>query len=250
MRNQFFRIAPKGGDPDAQTFITAAGITDSTQKSAITQLVVDLKAANIWTKFRRLIPLVGGTASSCAVNLKSPGTFDVTWFNGPVFNSSGVTFNSSSYGEFGLIPSAINTLDSHISFYKIAGTGGYFDVGSLVGGSYGIIAPYTDLRIRYYFTNGELDTMVTNAFGDYAVNTLPTGPLSKNYDNGVVMSPTSANAVQSAITGQVRLGGFTGGPGSNSTYSFFTEGVGLTDAEQLARYNAIQKFQTSLGRQV
>jgi len=51
-------------DPDAQAFITAASITDPTQQSAINQLVVDLKGYNIWTKFKAIYPIVGGSASS------------------------------------------------------------------------------------------------------------------------------------------------------------------------------------------
>ena len=33
-------------DADAQAFITAANITDNTQKNSINQLVIDLKSAN------------------------------------------------------------------------------------------------------------------------------------------------------------------------------------------------------------
>jgi len=39
-----------GVDTDAQAFITAASITDSTQQSAINTLVTQLKTYGIWTK--------------------------------------------------------------------------------------------------------------------------------------------------------------------------------------------------------
>ena len=64
-------------DPDAQAFITAAAITDPTQQSAINTLVVDLKGYSIWTKFKAIYPVVGGIASSHAVNLKTPGTYNL-----------------------------------------------------------------------------------------------------------------------------------------------------------------------------
>ena len=58
------RAASGGGvDPDAQAFITAAGITNPTQQAAINTLVVDLKGYNVWTKMKALYPFVGGTAS-------------------------------------------------------------------------------------------------------------------------------------------------------------------------------------------
>ena len=59
-------------DSDAQAFITAAGITDSTQQAAITNLVIGLKNDNLWTKMKAIYPFVGGTAASHKFNLKNP----------------------------------------------------------------------------------------------------------------------------------------------------------------------------------
>ena len=59
-------------DPDAQAFLTAAGITDATITSAINTLVVDLKGYNIWTKMKAVYPFVGGTAAAHKFNLKNP----------------------------------------------------------------------------------------------------------------------------------------------------------------------------------
>ncbi len=47
-------LVQPSGDADAQAFITAAGITDNTQKSAIETLVTDLKGYGIWTKMSAL----------------------------------------------------------------------------------------------------------------------------------------------------------------------------------------------------
>ena len=71
-------FAPPGPvyDPDAQAFFTAestAGVTlTTTQKTAVNNLVVNLKAANIWTKFKAIYPIVGGTATAHKFNLKNP----------------------------------------------------------------------------------------------------------------------------------------------------------------------------------
>ena len=56
-------------DTDALSFITAASITDATQKTAINTLVKDLKIANIWTKMKAIYPFVGGNAIAHAYNL-------------------------------------------------------------------------------------------------------------------------------------------------------------------------------------
>ena len=65
-------IASSGGvtfDTDAQAFITAASISDSTQQTAINTLVTDLKTYNIWSKMKALYPMVGGSASTHKWNL-------------------------------------------------------------------------------------------------------------------------------------------------------------------------------------
>jgi hypothetical protein len=83
-------------DPDAQAFITAASITDPTQQSAINTLVVDLKGYSIWTKFKAIYPIVGGVASSHAVNLKTPGTFNLSFATGVTHSANGMVSNGST----------------------------------------------------------------------------------------------------------------------------------------------------------
>jgi hypothetical protein len=93
-------IASSGGvtfDTDAQAFITAASISDSTQQTAINTLVTDLKTYNIWTKMKAIYPFVGGTASTHKWNLKDPRDLDVahrlTFFGGVTHSSTGITGN-------------------------------------------------------------------------------------------------------------------------------------------------------------
>ena len=89
-----------GFDPDAQAFITAAGITDTTQKNAINTLVLDLKAYAIWPKFIAIYPYVGGTATTHKFNLVDPlddnAAFRITWNGGVTHNANGITGNGLS----------------------------------------------------------------------------------------------------------------------------------------------------------
>ena len=89
-----------GVDPDAQAFITAAGITDPTQQSAINTLVTDLKGYNIWTKFKAIYPIVGGSASSHKFNLKDPrdldAAFRLNYAIGVNHSSNGMVSNGTS----------------------------------------------------------------------------------------------------------------------------------------------------------
>jgi hypothetical protein len=84
-------------DPDAQAFITAAGITDPTQQVAIDNLVIGLKADGIWTNMTAIYPFVGGTATTHKYNLKDPRDLDAAYrlaFSGGwTHNSNGITGN-------------------------------------------------------------------------------------------------------------------------------------------------------------
>jgi hypothetical protein len=84
-------------DANAQAFITAAGITDPTQQSAIDNLVIGLKADGIWTNMTAIYPLVGGTATTHKYNLKDPRDLDAAYrlaFNGGwTHDANGITGN-------------------------------------------------------------------------------------------------------------------------------------------------------------
>ena len=87
-------------DTDAQAFITAAGITDSTQQNAINQLVLDLKSYSLWTKMSAIYPFVGGTSTTHKFNLKDPRDLDVAYrlafFGGWTHNANGITGNGTN----------------------------------------------------------------------------------------------------------------------------------------------------------
>ena len=121
---QSFVSAGAGTDADAQAFITAAGITDATQQSAINTLVTDLKGYGIWTKMKAIYPFVGGTSSTHKWNLKDPRDLDAAFrlvFNGGGTHSSTVykPNGTNGYADTKLSPSSVQTLNStHISFYS------------------------------------------------------------------------------------------------------------------------------------
>ncbi len=87
-------------DTDAAAFITATGITDTKQISAINKLVTDAKAAGVWTKMRVLYPFVGGTPARHSYNLKDPASYQITWGGTVVHDSTGIKGNGTSgYGN-------------------------------------------------------------------------------------------------------------------------------------------------------
>ena len=114
-------------DPDAQAFFTASGLTGATNLNAVNQLVLDLKAASIWTKMKAIYPFVGGTAALHKWNLKDPRDLDAAYrlvFNGGwTHNSTGALANGiNGYANTFLIPStnigstiAIGSYNSNIT---------------------------------------------------------------------------------------------------------------------------------------
>ena len=104
-------------DPDAADFISRAGITDSTQISAVNQLVVSLKSESLWDKILLLYPFVGGSEASHAQNLKS-SSFTISWVNASVHNSNGVTGNgTNSYGNTNFDPSSNGLSDGNYNSF-------------------------------------------------------------------------------------------------------------------------------------
>ena len=75
-------ISGAGFDSDAQAYFdrvtTAGGTLTTTEKTAVNQLVINLKANSLWTPMKAIYPMVGSSAAACAQNLKSSsftGTF-------------------------------------------------------------------------------------------------------------------------------------------------------------------------------
>lgn len=240
-------------DADAVAFFTAASITDTTQKSAVNQLVLDLKSASIWAKMKALYPVVGGVASAHAVNLKTPGTYNLTFATGWTHANTGMTplntyadSNLTLQGQFG-------TSDMHFSYYSRTNVGGNADMGMTTWSS-----PYTYLYIkttsntiggRVNTSNPEASISNTNSLGLFSFNR-KSSTVVNIYRNGV---GSNINQTATGIpTGKMTIGGMFSGAWEygNKQCAFASIGDGLTDAEASSFYTAVQTFQTTLGRQV
>lgn len=248
-------VTISGIDTDAQTFIDAAGITDSTQKTAIDVLVTELKAKNVWEKLAVVYPIVGGDATKHSFNLVNPNTFQNTSVNTPTHSANGVDYNGTN--EFIRTGFAIPISPFHIGVYirENVADSDDDDMGSREGGAANnsFINSRTDAdRISGAINaTGITDGTVTDSRGFTLVNKTNTN-VNDFYKNGVFLSGTSI------ANGNSTLEMYLGGRNLNSTLfrpstrqaAFYTMGYDLTATEILDYYNAIQTFQTSLSRQV
>lgn len=250
-------------DADAQAFITAASITDDTQKSAINTLVTDLKGYGIWSKMKAIYPFVGGTASTHKYNLKDPRDLDAAYrlvFSGGwTHSSNGATPNGTNgYANTKLIPStSLAANSSHLSFYSRSNISQIVsEMGSRNGNdSTGILLVIgRSLNTSQYRVNTGatyINYSDTNSLGMMTVNRTASN-LQNSFRNGVLKS-TDTTSSNGLTTLEITISGWNIGyisGYSSKQCAFATIGDGLTNTEATDLYSAVQAFQTTLSRNV
>jgi|LakMenE18May11ns_1017448.scaffolds.fasta_scaffold9853743_3 hypothetical protein len=254
-------------DPDAQAFLTAAGITDLTITNAINQLVLDLKGYSIWTKMKALYPFVGGTATTHKFNLKNPLDTDAAFrlgFNGGwTHNINGISGNASNtFANTFLNPLSILTLNStHISLYSRTNIAQEaIDCGCSTTSNNRIAShlKWSDSN-SYHDMYSSTVTRITHALGATASTTLfITNRNASNvfnlWRNGTKLT-TQTNTLASSLPNfNLYLGARNTGASidypSSRNYAFASIGDGLTDQNATDLTTAINTFQTSLSRNV
>ena len=243
-------------DPDAQAFITAAAITDSTQQSAINQLVVDLKGYSLWTKFDALFPFVGGTASAHKFNLKNPldtnAAFRLSFLGGWTHSVNGALPN----GTNGYADTFLNDLsnlsqnDAHFSVYSRTNTSVFAPViGSNSYGQNGGCKLTLNFAGGTYYSVHSADqpnTANTDTRGFFIANrTLSTS--TSLMIRGSVTTHTQASQTPSNTT--FKIGGVPSFY-DNKQIAFASIGDGLTAQNMTDLNTAVIAFQTALSRNV
>ena len=255
-------------DADALAFMTAAAITDNTQKTAVNTLVTDLKAYNIWTKMKALYPFVGGTATSHRYNLKTPTTntsdFYLTPYGGMTHSSNGVAFNgTNSYFDPQLTPLSVLTQNSsHLSFYSRTNISSFEDMGGqdeLSSNPQFYVMANNSLA---YFSikntdSGRVVVANTNSQGMFLASRTAAS-LLKGYKNDVLKGSNTTTTGPGGMNIPALIGAFNyrnqGGTFTKSysqkEFAFASIGDGLSDTEVANFYTAVQFFNTTLNRQV
>jgi hypothetical protein len=246
-----------GFDPDAQAYFTATGLTGATNLNAVNQLVLDLKAASIWTKMKAIYPLVGGTAALHKWNLKDPrdlnAAYRLVFFGGMTHSSNGILFGGvNGYGNTFLNDSVIN-LSGHISFYSRTLTVGV----AIEMGVWGNTLPIFQNRVaaNVFFGNNSLSYTTTADARGFWLGTKRNNSDRECYRNGV----SEASSTASDNNTSFGLPYYIGARNNLSTSidfptskecAFASIGDGLTDTEAANLYTAVQAFNTTLARQV
>jgi len=245
-------------DADAVAFITATGITNPTEQSAINSLVVDLKAASLWSNMNAIYPFVGGTATTHKYNLKNPLDTDAAGrieFRGtPTHNSDGVVFNPGSYGSTWCVPGTSALNRSYGEYIRLSANDGWS--GSFIGDVFGFKLNTTPAITAVGVNNltgfgagltyGYVTTSIVNATEGYLFNNSTT-------------LYTNASVASSPPMGVIYIGAMNTGTGgndgpwgefSNRTLSFAHLGNGLSSAQHTTLVSIVQTYQTTLGRNI
>lgn len=250
-------------DADAQAFITAAGISDVTQQGAINQLVLDLKAASIWTKMKALYPFVGGSATTHKFNLKNPldtdTAFRLTFSGGVTHDANGVTGNGvNGVGKSHLFPlTTLTTTSGAFGCYtRTNSDGAFIDIGG-VGNNGGRQFIFTRLTNLLYATYGDgypstIPVANTDSRGFFVTNR-NSATNTNTFKNGVEVN-NSTQTITLSNDGSIDVMARSSGPGNiqfsprNIAFAFVSDGLTNTNVSDF--YTAVQTFQTTLSRNV
>jgi len=257
VRQNFEHKAGVAYDADAQAFITAAGLTNPIHKSAINQLVLDLKSYGLWTKMKAIYPIIGGTAFTHKFNLKDPrdlaAAFVLSNVDLLVNSSTGLKRNgSSNIAVTNLIPNSVLSLNStHISFYSRDNTPGNSVEMGVPGSNALFIAPNFNGTSYRAVNNAQVSSVSSVNMAAYFIASRISSTTIKLYRNSSIINTDTVTSV-SLSTIQIALIGYNGNGNYPSVRecAFATIGDGLDDTEAANLYTAVQAYQTTLGRQI
>jgi hypothetical protein len=253
---------------ETNVFLYASEITDNTQKTAINNLVVNMKAAGIWSKMKAVYPFIGGTASTHKWNLVNPQDIDAAFrlvFNGGwTHSSNGVTPNGTNgYADTKLNMSTNYTVNdsTHISFYSRDSFAGFQDYemgvyNSSTGIAINLVLRRSDFSNTTFYTvnsNSSLNYIDSNAAAFYISNRL--GTAMNGWRNSTkTVTTTSAAGTRPSLNmfiGNLNIDGApNGGLWGTRQCAFASIGDGLTDSEALAFNQIVETYQYALGRNI
>ena len=241
-------------DPDAQAFFTASGLTGATNLTAVNQLVLDLKAANIWTKMKGIYPFVGGTASLHKWNLKDPRdlnvAFRLVFSGGWIHNSLGIKMNNTNTAADTFI-GANNGTNIAMSAYltqRLLGSQGVI-LGSYPSDTLGIRA-ISLTQDNFHNNSGTAGKSITPVVVSPFLGNSRTATNAWFAQNGNNVFTNYTDAPPS-VTNNLRIGNFTATTWyGNHQLGFVHISEALSQAEMTLLRTAVIAFQTTLGRNV
>jgi hypothetical protein len=257
-------ISGGGVDADAQAYfdrVTAAGGTlTTTEKTAVNQLVIDMKANGTWTPMKAIYPMVGSSAAACAQNLKS-SSFTGTFSSGWTFASNGATPNgTSAFMDSNLVPNTslpVNNFSlGYYSNLNIASTSsntgeiGVFQSSSQMVG----VSLNRSLNSNNFIADGYGQNIViagTTNSDFFGIESRISTTSLKLWKNNVLAGTNTTTDLGIRPTVSITIGksnGLTGFSNRRCAFAYISDG--LTDTQVGNFYTSVQIFNQTLNRQV
>lgn len=190
-------------DADAQSFFSAnSTLTDVTQKNAINQFYVDLKANSLYSKMRAMYFMFLGDATKNSYNGVNPAAYQLSFSSGWTHSSSGATPNgTSAYASTGIKVSDFTNSSIGMGVYLRTNTDGLFcDIGTIDSLRFQLLSSF----IGYHYCalpdiNVLQNGVAANSLGLLSLNRYSTSN-RKTYQKGILkhtatesMSSTPSN---------------------------------------------------------
>jgi len=235
-------------DADAQTYFTAAGITDTSEKNHYNTFVLGCKTDGVYSKLKTFHPLLGNSLTTKSYNAINT-TLSQTSMTG-VNVSTGVSYNgaldsftisglSATNCGMGFYIQETQNLGGSDDFRNImeSGSGLYIGQGRDGGGNY---------YMAYNSSGGEIN-IYTNS--DYEVYSLQfTVESATNYFRGYDGTTSNTSTLTNSLTMTDMYIGDSYGYGQNIEIGCHYTSEGLTIAETTLLVNRIITLMTALGR--
>jgi hypothetical protein len=227
------------------------GITESIS-AATNTFFTTIRSAGILSKLYRMYPMIGGVSGSMGINALLPGTNNLSFTGGWTFNSSGST------------PNGVNAYSLTVqqgSQSAVFALGAYLNDGFTTNttalGAYDTSIDLSSIS----FSSGNLFGTSNTTVGSQKNTTAQTrgffGVTRISNTQEVLIqssSATTVNSVHAACNSAIAIGARNSDGTINDWFSkriaFVFFGNSFSSADMNTFYNAIQTYQTALGRQV
>jgi hypothetical protein len=209
-------------------------------------------------------PTLGAFSNFIRTNLKDPSTFNGTFFGFIAYSPLGIASNGTSgYINTTFNPTSSLTYGStHMAVYMTSGSVSATDIAEIgyvkSGGGSDMILDVTGNSGKITSTAYSIYNQVTASNASnipaFYLQNVTASLFHGTYKNSTLVS--SKNTLSGTLpNGNLYIGGVNNNGSSTINYSknrlgLISIGDGLTDTEAANFYTAVQRFQTTLGRQV
>lgn len=225
------------------TAMTATGTTPNARRQyTLNSMIKRLKAAGIWSKLNQLY-IIGETEAHWQINVRNPGTNNLTKVGSPTFTANTAVGNGGvggNYYDTGVALSAISRNDHSFGVYlNTVTTGTAACIGAIDGGSNGLALRVTSTGAiaarSMSASNGETNTGRWGRTGFHCIARSASGTFTEDAlgQTRNTLSVASVANVSANTVWVLQLNGSGTAGGSDLSFAFLGTGMTATEREAM-----------------